>query len=622
MTLPLGERLIYVVLALSLGLQLLAAVLALRLVRLTGSAWAWLLIAGATVLMATRRAVTLSKLLSGAPVKADLSAELIALSISVCLVLGIALIRPLFTHMRRVEEQLRRREKELRDTLDRAPDGIALVREGRWAYVNEALASALGARRMDLIGQGVEDRLSEADRSRSGEGLLRGASPGGSADPVEVAFVREDGASVTMEVVEGPTLEHEGEPARLLLLRDTTERRRLEAELLHTQKMEAVGRLAGGIAHDFNNLLTVVIGGASLARSDVPAGSDAHRSLGDVLDASRRASALARQLLAFSRKDPAHPQVIDPARHVEAATSMMVRLLGEDIELRTDLADVGRVYADGGQLDQVLVNLIVNARDAMTGGGTIEISTRSERVTADAARAPWTGATPGDYAVLSVVDQGTGMTPEVQARAFEPYFSTKAAGRGTGLGLSSCYAIARAAGGAMVVSSQVGQGTRAELWLPKTERPLPSEPAAQSTRPRLGTREVILLVEDEALVRSVCARLLRSVGYTVLEADGGAKALELLRSHRDRVRLVLSDVRMPGMSGVQLSAEVNRLAPGLPVLLASGYAEELEGRRDLDVLAKPYMPDVLLQRVRCALDAGGPAATSPARPQPGAPPEN
>ncbi|MBI3205874.1 MAG: PAS domain S-box protein [Myxococcales bacterium] len=385
------------------------------------------------------------------------------------------------------------------------------------------------------------------------------------------------------------------------------ERGRLEAQLLAAQKLEAVGRLAGGIAHDFNNIVSAVLGYSDLALAGLRAEDPLRRDLEQVHKAGERAAALTRQLLAFSRRQVLDLRVLDPNQIAADLERMLGRLIGEDVTLRLELdPKVGYVRADRGQLEQVLMNLVVNARDAMPSGGELVIATAAVEAGA-ALLATYPELASGSWVRLSVRDSGEGMPPEVLARIFEPFFTTKEQGKGTGLGLSTVYGIVRQSGGHVRVESQPGQGSRFDVYLPRlgeAERAASVHPPAPG--PAAGS-ETILLVEDEAAVRDLAARMLRRSGYRVLTAAHGGEALLICEKHPGPIHLLLSDVVMPEMGGRELAERVAQLRPGVRVLFMSGYSDDDVARRGVGgqfaaVVAKPFDVATLTRAVRALLD--------------------
>ena len=385
------------------------------------------------------------------------------------------------------------------------------------------------------------------------------------------------------------------------------ERRRLEEQLGHSQRIEAVGRLAGGIAHDFNNVLTAVLGSVELLLLDEPPGRPHREELDIIRDAATRAKDLIRHLLAFSARQVLQPVVIDLNRLVRDVAKMLRRLIGEDIKLETVLApELGAVRVDAGQIEQVLVNLAVNARDAMPRGGRLTIQT--DNVDADGTRGRLTPGVPdGRHVLLQVSDSGIGMDDEIQAHLFEPFFTTKPRGKGTGLGLATVYGIVRQSGGHIAVDSAPGRGAMFRIYLPRVEAPLdPTDRPTPVTAPAAGS-ETILLVEDEHLVRLLARKVLERAGYLVLVAAGGAEALDLAERYAGPIHLLLTDVVMPGMNGRELMRRLAPLRPDLRVLYMSGYADEAVAQHGvLDpgtaFLQKPFTPGGLADRVRRVLD--------------------
>ncbi len=382
------------------------------------------------------------------------------------------------------------------------------------------------------------------------------------------------------------------------------EKERLQLQLQQSQRLESLGQLAGGIAHDFNNLLAVILGYATFIARRADEGSDDERDVGEIRKAGERATRLTHQLLAFARRETVRPRVLDLTGVVLEMEQLLRRTLGEHVALETALAaDLSPIMADYGQLEQVLVNLAINARDAMPEGGTLTLDT--ENVDADDAYvAVRAGLAPGRYVRLRVSDTGTGMTPEIAARAFEPFFTTKPKGQGTGLGLATIYGIVTGAGGHVQIYSEPGLGTTFTVLLPATDAP-PPELVPRSEPPR-GHGETILVVEDEAAMLEVTRRLLQDGGYTVLTASGGEAALRLVAGHPGEIQLLLTDVVMPGMLGKEVAVRVGELRPGIPVLYMSGYAQAvIAPMGDLAaghaIIDKPFSEAALLERVAEAL---------------------
>lgn len=422
-------------------------------------------------------------------------------------------------------------------------------------------------------------------------------------------FVKNEAVTGTaVAVTATPLTDDTGEiVGGISVLRDVTQQRQLEAQLLQSQKMEAIGQLAGGVAHDFNNLLAVIMGYGELLlgefSEDDPKGND----VGEMLAAARRGVSLTRQLLAFSRQQMVQTSILDLNEIVAGIEKMLRRIIGEHIRLSTKLdSGLGRIKADASQVEQILLNLTVNARDAMPEGGRLDIATWNA-ILDDASVAGQPGLQPGDYVVLTVTDTGTGMDAQTQKRAFEPFFTTKEVGKGTGLGLSTVYGIVRQSGGHIVIHSELGQGSSFEVYFPRTQS---SEAARPSTGPsalREPATETILIVEDDEGVRVVASRILREQGYTVLEARRASEARRIWEKHGDAVDLLLTDVVMPDMNGPRLAEELKSTRPELRVLYMSGYPgagglAALAGE-SLACIEKPFTPVSLAAKVRGVLDA-------------------
>jgi nitrogen-specific signal transduction histidine kinase len=397
----------------------------------------------------------------------------------------------------------------------------------------------------------------------------------------------------------------DGQPRGFIgIVRDIAARKKLEAQLLQAQKMEAIGRLAGGIAHDFNNLLTAILGYTDLISGDprTPQGLQQDRLA--IRRASERATSLTRQLLAFSRRQILQPKTIDLNATINETDKMLRRLIGEDIQLVTILdPDLSKVRADPGQIEQVILNLAVNGRDAMPHGGVLTIETRNVTLDEEDARS-WM-IQPGPYVLLSMQDTGTGMDAGTQAHMFEPFFTTKEQGKGTGLGLSTVYGIVKQSGGHIMVRSEQGKGTVFRLYLPsawqEAER---ADEAAAAAPPRPG--QTILLVEDEEWVRSMMKRALSASGYSVLQAGDGSEALELADRFAGRIHLLLTDLVMPRMGGVELARTLSGKDPELRILYLSGYSDQALTQDSLEAgssfLQKPFTPDALVRAVRTLLE--------------------
>jgi len=504
---------------------------------------------------------------------------------------------------------LRESEERLRILVEHAPEAILVFDcdAGRFIRSNSKAAALFKRSAEELLGLGLIDVCQEeqADglgaaevvreavaRTLAGEELVTGWScrdaEGGRVE-CEVRMIRLPGVSRRLIRVS---------------LTDMTGRLQLEEQLRQAVKMQAIGTLAGGIAHDFNNLLVVIQAGSSMVGSALGKEHPLQGQIQAVVEAARRAADLTRQLLAFSRKQVMQPKVIDLNEVIAEVTQLVVRLIGEDVDLQTALAE-GRVMtrADRGQIGQVVVNLCTNARDAMPGGGTLRIETGYRALEADDPGRP-TDLAPGRYAMVDVTDTGTGIPPELLGRIFEPFFTTKEVGKGTGLGLSTVYGIVKQSGGAVAVRSEPGHGATFTVYLPAVAEQVPDRVSwlPEQREPRSGG-ETILVVEDDASVATVVSGILRDRGYTVLEAREGEAALALLeRPGAARIDLLLTDVVMPRMSGPELAARLRERRPELKVLCISGYESDGSQSWRFEVLKKPFSPDELAGRVRDVLD--------------------
>ncbi|PYO63183.1 MAG: hypothetical protein DMD70_04455 [Gemmatimonadetes bacterium] len=423
---------------------------------------------------------------------------------------------------------------------------------------------------------------------------------------IEITGLRRDGREIPVELTITP-VRLGGAWLFSAFLRDISERKLLEAQLRQAQKMEAVGRLAGGIAHDFNNLLTAIIGYTDLALADLREGDPMRQDMEEILRAAHRAAGLTRQLLAFSRQQVLAPRVLDLNEVVQTVDKMLGRLVGEDIELQSVLAPgLGHIKADPGQLEQVIVNLAVNARDAMPTGGKLTIETADVEMAETRGR-DLTTVPAGRYVMLAITDSGTGMDEDTKARIFEPFFTTKEQGKGTGLGLATVYGIVKQSGGFIWVYSEPGHGTTFKIYLPRVEG------AADALAPPVGTAavprgtETVLIVEDEEAVRALAKTALARKGYRVLEAANGGEALLLCESERAPIHLLVTDVVMPGLGGADLAQRLAPLRSEMKVLFISGYTDRAAARHGTmqpgaAYLEKPFSLDALARKVREVLD--------------------
>ncbi|MGD0525112.1 MAG: response regulator [Polyangiaceae bacterium] len=498
-------------------------------------------------------------------------------------------------------------ERLYRSTFDDAPVGIAHVALDRTCLrVNQRLCSLLGYSREELEGRSPLALLQVEDVPGEAEALRRMAD--GAMDRYSVPekrYTRKDGAYVYARVKRSVHRDAAGKALYFItVIEDMTEWRALEAQVRQASKMDAIGQLAAGVAHDFNNLLSVVLSYCDLLIDDLPEGHSMRTDLGEVRAAGLRAVDLTRQLLAFSRRQVLQPRVMDLSEIVIGMEKMLRRLIGEDVQLITPSGPGGaRILVDPGQMEQVVMNLVVNARDALPAGGTIRIDVAE--TTLDAAFASeHVGVTPGPHVVLTVTDSGTGIDKATQARMFEPFFTTKSVGRGTGLGLATVFGIVRQSDGTIWVESELGKGTTFLLYFPKvTVGSVRPSLAPAKVVPALRGSETILLVEDEAPVRSLASTILRKYGYDVLEAQGGGDAFLLCEQHEGVIDLLLTDVVMPRMNGRQLAERLAPLRPAMKVLYMSGYTDDevlRHGINDATIafIHKPITPETLANKVR------------------------
>ena len=491
------------------------------------------------------------------------------------------------------------------DLFASAPTGIALVEpNGQLRDVNPAFARFFGLSGV-LMGRDLAALLDEADRAPLRALIAAAARGEAQARPMELRL-GERMAELSASAMPGGVV---------LYLTDVSEQKALETKFAQSQKLQAVGQLAGGVAHDFNNLLTVIIGNCEFLLMRHPAGDPSFKELNEVHQNALRAATLVGQLLAFSRKQTMQPKILALSDMISELAQMLRRLLREGIELKLENGpELWPVHADEAQLSNAIINLVVNARDAMPNGGTVTISTANDRVSEP--QALGTAIMPaGDYVKIEVSDTGTGIAQEHLGKIFDPFFTTKPVGQGTGLGLATVYGIVKQSGGFITVDSEVGRGTSFKIYLPRhrVEATAPMAEAAQAPAARDVTgQDTILLVEDEEAVRSFAARALRLRGYKVLEAGGGEEALEIVKSGQEDIHLLITDVVMPNMDGPTLVRHVKSLKPDLAVIFMSGYAEEAfrrndENASDLHFLPKPFGLKQLAAKVKEVLSGASKA---------------
>jgi PAS domain S-box-containing protein len=495
---------------------------------------------------------------------------------------------------------------QLRFQIDRMPLGYLLSGpDFRYTHWNPAAERIFGFSEAEVLGKHPFDVLVPEESRSLVQAIFERLATGDMDAHGQCENVTKDGRTIVCEWFNTPLFDRHGRFLGILsLAQDVTERRRLEEQFRQSQKMDAIGRLAGGVAHDLNNTLTVINGLADLMLYQLPAGDPMRGSLEQILLTGERSARLTSQLLTFSRKQMVMPRVLDLNVVIADLQRMLGRLLREDVELCCELrANPSIVVADLGQIEQVVMNLAVNARDAMPGGGRLSIGTENSD-----SSTPANGVRPGPQVVLTVTDNGAGMTPEILANAFEPFFTTKEVGKGSGLGLATVYGVVRQHGGHIEVESMPGSGTTFRVYLPAAAVPSSASQASDSRDLPRGN-ETILLTEDEPSLRNMARHVLAACGYTVLEAADGHQALEVCRGRPAPIDLLVTDVVMPKMGGSELADQITVLYPTAKVLYISGYTDNMvlrDGvRRDqVWYLQKPFMPAALARKVREVLDTG------------------
>ena len=482
--------------------------------------------------------------------------------------------------------------------------------DGTIEWVNPAFTAMTGYAPHEAVGRNPRDLVKSGQHDAAFYHEMWETLRAGLVWEGEIINRRKDGTHYVEEQTITPVLDADGRIAHYIgVKRDLTEHKRMQQQFLQAQKMEVVGRLAGGIAHDFNNLLTVINGTAELSLMDLPADATLRADLEQIREAGDRAVRLTRQLLAFSRRQVVAPEVVEVGAHVEAASRMLQRLIGEDIHLVIACEPAREhVLIDPGHLEQVLLNLVVNARDAMPGGGTLTVATRA-LVVDEAMATRHQGLSPGRYLELTVTDTGVGMTEDIRARIFEPFFTTKEPGKGTGLGLATVAGIVGQCGGVILVDSTPGKGTRFTVLLPGVDEGRPAGMLRRTARQERGS-ETILLVEDEPALRQLVTRMLEGAGYTVLAAGNAVEAQAHVDGHVGPIHLLLTDVILPGLDGPTLARQLVAAHPGLRVLFTSGYTDDKRlqaGDSPHHFLAKPFTVAELTRKVRAALAPTVPA---------------
>ncbi len=516
--------------------------------------------------------------------------------------------------IQKIRRQLIEREQLFHLISDNAVDMIAIVDpNGKRLYNSPSYQRILGYAPEELATTSSFEQIHPDDRQMVMQGAVE-VMQTGQGHRLEYRMRHKNGDWISLESTASPILDAKGKVEHLVIVnRDISERRRLETQLQQSQKMDAIGRLSGGVAHDFNNLLGLIIGYAEIIQMQIPEGDPLRACADQILKAGAQGASLTRQLLAFSRQQVLAPKALSLNAVVSDMGKMLRRLIGEDVDLVTSLdPELGNVRADHGQIEQVIMNLAVNARDAMPGGGKLMIKTANIEIDSKHARQFAFAVLPGPYVRLSVSDTGTGMDTAIQQKIFDPFFTTKEKGKGTGLGLSTVYGVVKQSGGYIVVNSMPGKGTTFTIDLPRVDQAVEVEaPVAGQPSPLRGT-ETVLLVEDERGLRAATAHRLELQGYTVLEADDGEAALRLSHNTPGQIDLLLTDIVMPGINGRILADRMKLQRPGIKLAFMSGYTGQQIGEEVLEpgshFLQKPFTREDLARKVREAL--GAPAAAT------------
>jgi len=520
----------------------------------------------------------------------------------------------LFEDLKKSQEALRQSEERYRSILANIEDGYYEVDlAGNFTFFNESLSQMLGYSKEEMVGLNNRQYTDEENARQIYQIFNRVYKTGLPAKQFEAEIIRKDGQKRNVELSVSLIRNNAEKPIGFRgIVRDITERKKAEKEMVElqeqlrqAQKMEAIGQLAGGIAHDFNNALTLIRTCSQLALLDLKEADPLKEKFEMINRATEQSANLTRQLLAFSRRQVMELKVVDLNNLIREMDKMLRRVIGEDIELVNNLAeDLGRVRVDPGQMEQVIINLAVNARDAMPRGGRLTIETANVHLDQGYVNGH-VGVNPGDYIRLTVSDTGVGMTPEVRRRIFEPFFTTKEKGKGTGLGLSTVYGIVKQSGGYIYVYSEPGMGATFKIYLPRIDEELEKEHTGPAELPQ--GRETILVVEDEKDVRSLIVQILRKQGYQVIEAESGAEAFDACANHEGKISLLLTDVVMPGMSGRELAEKLLSWQPEMKVLYMSGYTDDAMIRygvleAGMNFMQKPFSMEALAQKVRQVLD--------------------
>jgi two-component system cell cycle sensor histidine kinase/response regulator CckA len=521
-------------------------------------------------------------------------------------VVGIQGILVDISERKRAEEVLRESEKKFRTLFDSSPQAIALtdIKTGRIIDVNDTFCRLTKYSKNELIGKTTTELgfYSQDDRNR----FIHKLTKTGKVNGIEMDFKISDGSMLNSRMFAVP-IKIDGKSSVLTSFFDMTEQNRLEKQLLQSQKMESVGRLAGGVAHDFNNMLSVIIGNAEVAMMDTDPDEPVHKILKEILNAGHRSADITRQLLAFARKQTISPEVLDLNETVEGMLKMLRRLIGEDIDLAwLPGKHLGLINVDPSQINQILANLMVNARDAIGGMGKITVETDNVRLDENYS-AHHAGFVPGDFVMLAVSDDGCGMDKETLNNVFEPFFTTKGVNEGTGLGLATVYGIVKQNDGFINVYSEPEKGTTVRIYVPRHEGESRQFAAHDVTKISTARGETVLIVEDEVHILELVKTILERLGYTVLEAATPGRAVALAEDHKGEIHLLMTDVVMPEMNGRDLADQLHGLYPDLKVLFMSGYTANAIAHcgvldEGMNFIPKPFSVKDLSIKVREVLD--------------------
>jgi two-component system, cell cycle sensor histidine kinase and response regulator CckA len=606
---------VVVLISLSIVAQMVAALLSLRLIAITGRRLVWVVFFACILLMLINRVLALQDIAQGMHNASAVSLASAAsmLAISLAMAVGTALIKPIFRNLFQAQEQLTRERNFAETLIQRAPTFfVAIDSNGNLIMMNKVMMQALGYREGEVEGKPYLETFVPPDDHAKVHSTFWKLTAGATPPMIQNRVVSKSGEQRLVEWYGSPVHNAQGEFEYFIGIgMDRTDIQVLEEQLKQAQKMEAIGRLAGGIAHDFNNILTTVQGHAEqlLARSEN--GDEVHDSSQRILDASRTAAEFTRQLLVFSRNQVTEAAVLNINEVLTKMEPLLDVTAGTAVELVVSVADpVKNVLADRAGLEQVILNLVANARDAMPAGGKLLFQTANRTPSAEEAIRTL-DLEPGEYVCLSVVDSGEGMSEETQQRLFEPFFTTKEEGQGTGLGLAIVYGIVRGLGGSVKVQSELGSGARFDIYLPATEERVSEEPECAPTPIGEVSGESILVVEDNAGVRELACTILENSGYEVSSASDPMRALAMARNLDMPPDLLLTDVVMPGMSGRDLADKLRDIHPRLNVLYMSGYTNSVLSERSnlpegMHFIQKPFSIEALLAQVRAALEDNRP----------------